>query len=201
MTIKYLETGTVEILDLNTWIKRVLINLGIAFILTSLNEAFHIMRLNIQQLTKDLSQIDLDDIVSAWNWKLVDMKAIAIISCLGDIFLVGNDNSINWLQTDSGELTKIAKDLEQFEHFLDDADNVDNWFLPSLIEKLIQAGKVLKVNEVYNYKKLPVLGGEYSIENIEVVNMRIHFALTGQICEQIKDLPDGTKVKTVIQNK
>ena len=52
----------------------------------------------------------------------------------------------------------------------------------------------LKGNEVYSYKKLPVIGGEYSVDNMEPTDMSVHFAFSGQICEQIKDLPDGTKV-------
>jgi Domain of unknown function (DUF1851) len=46
---------------------------------------------------------------------------------------------------------------------------------------------------------MPMLGGEYSVENIEPVDISVHFALAGQICEQIKDLPDGTKVRIKIE--
>ncbi|MFH5972291.1 T6SS immunity protein Tdi1 domain-containing protein, partial [Clostridium perfringens] len=67
-------------------------------------------------------------------------------------------------------------------------------------EKLITAGKTLKENEVYSYKKLPVIGGAYSIDNIDPTDMSVHFAFSGQICEQIKDLPDGTKVNIKYEN-
>jgi hypothetical protein len=39
-----------------------------------------------------------------------------------------------------------------------------------------------------------VIGGEYSVDNIEPTDMNVHFAFSGQICQQVKDLPDGTKV-------
>ncbi len=71
---------------------------------------------------------------------------------------------------------------------------MDNWFLPLLIEKLLIAGKTLKENEVYSYLKIPVIGGEYSVDNIEPTDISVHFAFCGQICEQIKDLLNGTKV-------
>jgi hypothetical protein len=63
-----------------------------------------------------------------------------------------------------------------------------------LVEQLITAGKTLKESEVYSFKQMPVIGGEYSVDNIEPTDMSVHFAFTGQISEQIKDLPDGTKV-------
>src|SRR4030095_2408916 len=149
---------------------------------------------SLEQLTKDITNVDIDDILSCWQWRLTDMQTVVTISCLGDIFLLGNDAAVYWLQTDCGDLTKVADTLKQYQKFLADEEKTDNWFLPLLIEKLLAAGKTLKNNEVYSYKKLPVIGGEYSVENIEPIDMSIHFAFSGQICEQIKDLPDGTKV-------
>jgi hypothetical protein len=157
------------------------------------------MTLTVNQLTKDISSVDVEDILSCWTWKTADMKAVAAISVLGDLFLVGNDDAVYWLQTDGGELTKIAEDLQQFEQYLTNDEKIDNWFLPLLVEQLITAGKTLKENEVYSFKKLPVIGGEYSVENIEATDMSVHFAFTGQISEQIQNLPDGTKVNIKIE--
>ncbi|MBA4197620.1 MAG: hypothetical protein C0459_08710 [Chitinophaga sp.] len=158
------------------------------------------MKLTLKQLTKDITKIDTEDILSCWQWRLKNMKAIVCISVLGDIFLLGQDDAIYWLQTDNGDLTKIVDSFEQFQQSLIDEEKIDNWFLPQLIEKLITAGKTLKENEVYSYKKLPVIGGAYSIDNIDPTDMSVHFAFSGQICEQIKDLPDGTKVNIKYEN-
>lgn len=152
------------------------------------------MTLSLDQLTKDITNIDIEDILSCWQWRVTDMKAVVTISCLGDIFLLGHDDNIYWLQTDTGDLTKIANSLEQYHQLLNEEENIDNWFLPLLVGKLKAAGKTLKENEVYSYKKLPVIGGEYSVDNIDPTDMSVHFSFSGQICEKIKDLPDGTKV-------
>jgi hypothetical protein len=148
----------------------------------------------LEQLTKDIKNVDIEEILSCWQWRVSDMKAVVTISCIGDIFLLGYDDNIYWLQTDSGDLTKIANSLEEYQIMLRDEENIDNWLLPLLVEKLVAAGKTLKQYEVYSYKILPVIGGEYSIDNIDPKDMSVHFAYSGQICEQIKDLPDGTKV-------
>jgi hypothetical protein len=37
------------------------------------------------------------------------------------------------------------------------------------------------------------------VENIEPTDVSVHFAFTGQICEQIKNLPDGTKVNITVK--
>jgi len=157
------------------------------------------MTLTLKELTKEIEKIDVDDILSCWQWLLADMKVVITISVLGDLFLLGQDQAIYWLQTDSGDLTKVADNLQQYQNYLSDDEKLDNWFLPLLVEKLIVAGKTLKENEVYSYKKIPVIGGEYSVDNIEPTDMSVHFAFSGQICEQIKDLPDGTKVNIKIE--
>jgi hypothetical protein len=152
------------------------------------------MKPSLHNLVKEIDFIDIADITSSWQWLLGSMHAVVTISCLGDMFLLGDDNAVYWLQTDSGEMSKITENFEEYKEFLNDSEKTDEWFLSPLVEKLLDAGKTLKPNQVYSYKISPVLGGEYTVENIEPVSMSVHFSFSGQICEQIKDLPDGTRV-------
>jgi hypothetical protein len=158
------------------------------------------MNLQLSNLTVNFENFNLEDICSAWHWRIQEQKSIVLISKLGDMFLLGKDGCIYWLQTDCGDLVKIADGLQHFEALLSVEENLDNWFLPSLLETLVNSGKILKPNEVYSYKKLPVIGGSYTIDNIEPTDVSVHFALAGQICEQIQNLPDGTKVKITFKN-
>lgn len=131
------------------------------------------------EVTKDIENIDQDEILSCWRWCIPIVKSVILVSCLGDLFLTGEDNAVYWLHTDCGKLTRVAETLDAFLEFLNDEEKVDIWFLPEFISKLIEAGKILKENEVYSYKVLPVLGGEYNIDNIEPTDISVHFALSG----------------------
>jgi len=159
------------------------------------------MSFQLDDLIVNPENFNIEDIFSSWQWRLQDQKGLVFISKLGDMFLLGEDDAVYWLQTDSGDLTKIANTLSHLEQLLTEDENLDNWFLPSLIDQLEAAGKILKPNEVYSYKKLPVIGGEYSIENIEPIDASVHFAFSGQICEQIQNLPDGTKVNITFKKQ
>lgn len=99
------------------------------------------MTLTLKELTKDIANIDFEDILSSWQWCIADMKAVAMMSSLGNLFFVGKDERVYWLHTDACGLAKVADDLQQFEHFLNDENKVDNWFLPLLVEKLISVLK------------------------------------------------------------
>jgi hypothetical protein len=91
-------------------------------------------------------------------------------------------------------LKKIADNYSQFQQMLLDEEMIDNWCLPLLIKKFINAGMILQPNEVYSPLKMTVLGGTYDTSNFKPTDMSVHFQFTGVICEQIKDLPDGTTV-------
>ena len=156
------------------------------------------MDYKIEQLIKDISTIDQMDILSHWLWLLPDIKNILIVTCMGDLFLEGKDGTVLFLLCDGGELEIVADNKAEFELFLKDEEKFDNWFLPLLFEKLIAAEKYLKTNEVYSLRKLGVLGGEYAVENIEPTDISVHFSFAGQICKQIWDKPDGTKVNQVV---
>lgn len=143
---------------------------------------------------KNLANIDTTDLLSRWEWCTGDITSIVLVTLLGDAFLLGDDGEVYWLQTDSGDLTEVADSMEEFNEMLDDEETFEEWFLTPVLEELLDAGKTLKENEVYSYKVLPVLGGDYTVDNIEPVDIRVHFDTTGKICEQIQDLPDGTEV-------
>ena len=66
------------------------------------------------------------------------------------------------------------------------------------LKDLIEKGMNLKENQVYSYKRMPILNGDYSLENFEMTDISVHFSMTGQICRQVKDLPEGTRINKVV---
>ena len=151
----------------------------------------------IVSFIKDISKIDVSDICTDWQWLIDNQKEVILVSAIGDMFLLGNDNSIYWLETGTGNLTFVAENIDEFQTFLANEEMVDNWFLPELIEQLIAHGITLNENQVYSFKTPPILGGEYSLDNFEATDISVHFSISGQINEQIWDARDGTKIGKV----
>jgi hypothetical protein len=156
------------------------------------------MSLNLNHLIKDISKIDTTDICSDWQWLLDNQNQVVLVSAIGDMFLIGNDKSVYWLDTGMAELNYVAENLEQFQNLLTDNETTDNWFLSDLVNRLISEGKILEENEVYSFKTLPILGGDFSTENFDTTDMSVHFSISGQIHKQLWDAQDGTKVNNVI---
>src|SRR5262249_18073796 len=97
----------------------------------------------------------------------------------------------------TAELTKVAERREEFVKLLG-TDIMMDWFLPPLIEELREAGKVLGEGQCYSFVALPIFKeGKYSVENLFQVDAREHYGLTGSVHKQIRDLPDGSKVRII----
>ena len=85
--------------------------------------------------------------------------------------------------------------MQEFQRLLG-TECADHWFLPSLIEKLRRADKILAPGQCYTFVRLPIFAeGTYTIENLNPVPAKEHFGLTGELHKQIRHLKDGDKVR------
>lgn len=156
------------------------------------------MEITWDDLTVNFDYSKEESLLEAWKWLVgEDMRPI-LISSIGDMFLQNEPGEVFWLDVGRGELTKVADTVEEFKLLLEDEETVREWFLIELVAALKREQMQLGPNQVYGYKQLPILGGEYIPENLEPTDIEVHFQLAGQIHEQIKDLPDGTQISKVI---
>lgn len=155
------------------------------------------MSLQLHHLIKDLSGINIHDVCREWDWLINGNRDVVAISTIGDLFLKDEQGKIIWLDANVGELKEVADNFEAFQVLMNDNECQENWFMSSLIEELQMDGIHIQDNQVYSFKVLPTLGGDYSSDNLEPTDIVVHFSFVGQIQRQIKDLPDGTPINTV----
>ena len=60
-------------------------------------------------------------------------------------------------------------------------------------------GKALKEGQCYAFIQLPILGGDYAIQNVAARDVAYQYAALGPIFEKLKDVPDGTRVSFEIK--
>jgi len=155
------------------------------------------MTIDYQQFIKDISKIDLVDICSDWQWLLNDLYSPMMVTLSGDMILTDKDCAVSWLDTGTGQLTRIADNSFHFFTAVKDIDNIDKWFLASTVLDLMESGLILKENEVYSYKIMPIMNGGYALTNFDATHISVHFSMTGQICRQLQNVPNGTKINKV----
>lgn len=152
------------------------------------------MKITMNELTVRFDR-GRDDLIKEWRWLVGDTAEPILITSLGDAFLQDEDNSISWLDVGGGEYTRVAASPEEFRRII--PDNVDDWFVPQLVGDLLTSGLSIGENECFSFKKPPVFGGVYELENFEATDLTAHFSILGQIYFQAKDLPEGTPINQI----
>jgi hypothetical protein len=141
-----------------------------------------------------MKDIDFKTLAANWSWliELDDYKLLAV-SPFGDLLLRDTSNDIYLLDINSGELLQAEVSSENPETLFPD------YFDGCLAHKYRQAQLFLKPGTCYGYKRQTVIGGSYEVENVYIADVRDYVSFMGDFCSQIKDIPDGTKVKIVVK--
>jgi hypothetical protein len=154
--------------------------------------------MTLNDLTVNFKHLERESILSDWVWLIGKSRLPILLSASGDAFLQDLiSGEITCLDTAAGELFKVAEDIDEFQQLLSDTKFVVNHFAVEMVGDLIKNSVTLKSGEIYSFKKPPALGGDYVLTNIEPTDIEVHFSISGQIHEQIKDLPEGTRINNV----
>jgi T6SS immunity protein Tdi1, C-terminal len=149
---------------------------------------------DLQDYTIPHEGFDWTDLLASWAWILPPRLTVWIMNRFGDLLLVLPDRSVHMLDTGRGSFEKVGVDRDDFARKADEDDNIADWFMMGLVDGLVATGITLGDGQCYSYKHLPVLGGDYSLDNTKVVTIEHHFKAFGPIHEKLRALPDGTEV-------
>lgn len=153
--------------------------------------------MNANDLTISIEGLDFRKLLSDWSSLLRGNFGPFLMNAFGDLFLQGEDGRVYFLDLASGKIDGVAKDMEEFGELLNAGEHITDWFMPALVQELQAAGIRLKPGQCYSYKIPPFLNGSLTLENIEPTDIYVHYSVLGQMYEQVKDLPVGTKITSV----
>lgn len=83
------------------------------------------------------------------------------------------------------------------QHVLDTAEGQDEFLLGGLAEAAHRAGKHFAECEVYTFTPPPILGGPFDVANITCIDFVVAVNLTGQLLDQVRNLPPGAKISQI----
>lgn len=153
---------------------------------------------NIHDYLIEQGDRDWSSLLRPWAWLLPQAFTLWMVNRFGDLFLVLNDGSVHWLDIGSGTLNKVADSREHFYARFDEDGNATNWLMMPLVDALVEAGVRLEPGQIYGYRTLPFLGGEYAVANVVVKPLAAHYAESGPIHEKLKGFPDGSLLSSKV---
>jgi len=155
------------------------------------------MRLTWTELTVPANNYSQADLLSEWRWLLDTSYQIVLVSSLGDLFLADAAGRIHWLDAGAARLTEVAASLDEFQQLRQQPVHATEWFATQMVGDLLQSGLRLARGQCFSYKVPPMLGGAWEAANFEPTDLSVHFSILGQVCRQVRDLPEGTPVSSV----
>jgi hypothetical protein len=154
--------------------------------------------MNVQDYLIEPSGRDWPELLSGWSASLPSSFTVWLVNRFGDIFAVFEDGSVHLLDVGIGAIRRVADSCDDFAVQIDADDNADDWLMINLVDQCVAAGITLGNDQCYGYKIPPNLGGKYSVENVEPTDLSVHYSLLADIYRQTKDLPNGTRIRTVV---
>jgi hypothetical protein len=154
--------------------------------------------MTLDDLTVNFQHLDRDSLLVDWHWLIGNDKLPILVSAAGDAFMQDtSDGTIHMLDVAVGRAGQVAESFEEFQSLLRDREFVAEYLCVQMVGDLRLRNLRLEPRQVYSFKKLPVLGGAYSLENIEVSDIEVHFSIAGQLHEKARQLPPGASLRAV----
>jgi hypothetical protein len=142
----------------------------------------------------DHSSFDWETLLADWRSILPESCTVWLMNRFGDLFLIAADGSILQLDVGMGSVEKVADNQGHFADQCEKPENVSDWLMIPLVDELVEAGITLIEGQCYTYRTLPIVDGDYSVENTTVIDIDRHLTGIGAIQAKVRDLPNGSLV-------
>jgi hypothetical protein len=154
--------------------------------------------MTLDDLTVSFQHLQRETVLSDWMWLLGASTLPVLITAVGNAFVQDpSSGEIKLLDVGSAELVPVAASTAEFEDLLAQQEFVAKFFDVQLVGELLKSGQTLAVGELFGFKRLPTVGGDYVINNFEPTDIEVHFGVSGQLQAQVSRLEPGTVVRSV----
>jgi hypothetical protein len=148
------------------------------------------------QLTKTFPAEAFREALESWSWLPLAGKVPVLATAFGDVIL--EDSEGYWfLDAAGGRLDKIASNRDELKAKLSSPEGQDQYLLAGLAHAAETQGLKLAASEVFDFTQPPVLGGQFVIDNMQPKDFVVSLNISGQIHNQLRNLPPGTKISNI----
>jgi len=137
----------------------------------------------------------ISEIRNAWGWVGIDPLEVVGENDFGNLIIKDVDGNY-WRMCPEDTYCKIvAKSRDALDKLSQDQDFLADWYMTALVDQAKESVGPLEDGQKYCLVIPGVMGGAYGTSNIKSVPLVELIRLSGDIGLQIRDLPDGAKVK------
>ena len=136
-----------------------------------------------------------EDICEAWSWMGIESAEVVAINKFGNVIFTDQSGRYWRICPEELECKVIAESEDSYRRRQNDPDFKQDWEMMRLVEMAEAKYGAQPVHRCFCLKIPGALGGAYEIENIGTVRIGELVRFAGDVANQIKDLPTGSKVE------
>lgn len=138
---------------------------------------------------------DTPDLLDQWRWMLGGHPRLRGWSSAGDLFYADELGQLWRLDAGAGESELLAPSNAAFMKLLADDTAAEELLLVATVREFEAHHGTLEPNHCLGFRTLPVFGGAYTADNRYALPVEEYASFTGDVHRQIRDLPDGARIR------
>jgi hypothetical protein len=144
---------------------------------------------------------DTERLLSEWRWLCPESVVVIQTNAFGDLLLRDEVGRVHLLNVGSGEIRVIAQSVAEFNDRAPTPEMQEEWFAASAVRAAQLRGLVPGRGQCIGFKTPVVFAEAGGADSAYVADLYEYVSFLGDIHGQIASLPDGAKVRLVIQPK
>jgi len=130
----------------------------------------------------------------AWDWAGVTATQVIAQSPMGHLVLSDAEDRFFYLDPDGMAVIPLGSEAEAASHLSSD-EAKELWSGGELVAEGLKRFGEPPVGSVFTIKPHAMIEGRYEPENLCVMPLEELIRFTGDVAQQIKDLPDGSQIQ------
>lgn len=139
-----------------------------------------------------------EDICKAWGWKGIESAEVVAVNKFGNVIFTDQAGKYWRICPEELECKVIADSAASYEQVLNDPEFRQDWEMTRLVDIAEAKYGIQPVHRCFCLKMPGILGGAYELENIGTIRIGELIRFSGDVANQIKDLPPGSKIELKI---
>jgi|SRR5215470_838786 len=150
----------------------------------------------------DVDCLSGERLLEEWRWLCPGNLRLIAVDAFADLFFEDGESAILRLDTTIGRPDRIAGSAEEFVRFTKSSDYRKKWFCEDVALALAEQGFDPPKGKCIGYKTPIVFAGSSGhLSNVYIADLYEYVSFLGDLHSQMKDVPDGGKVRLVIGKK
>jgi hypothetical protein len=142
----------------------------------------------------------LTNALDSWQWIELAERIPILVTAFADVFFSAHDG-IWFLDTLEGKLKYVFPSHAALEAELSTEGGQDLYLFSAFVDRAIRDGNSLEENQCYDFRIHPIVGGAIEYDNVERLDFSVALDIRGQLHDQVRHLPAGTKISKVIMDE